>query len=705
MDRNKIKLNNVKSQREVNQDLYEKLSLSSSSRPLPYNNILKVVNENEQFNKERQESTKYRLVSTINGLFTNVLFNTTETNSWSTLNTPLFRDRSYPPNAVSINEAEDFTFAESIEEHLIERGGWFGYESPKRNEYYNREFTYMEPSKLKFDLVVKEGDENWGVTMTYPATRLDNELTQDGLDIISMKLVRVGGKDMTALAVPYRHNLSLGDNVKITNTDVDGTYQVQRVGLDNGDFKENYFVIDVPIENVVLNNSKFKKLYYNQECEYYFRVYKRLNNEVGEEISDKDFDKYPIAFSKNVYGDNVIQLATKKDVDLTGLVDNLGRPVSEIYLTTIKHNNKGFTNIKSGLLLNDIDGLGATKAIPDIRRIHNGVDTPFTTNTPLNDSVLIKDDEFIGDLVEYNKSLLTETVLARVNHRFNTTNRESNGITQAVSQTTTPGVETTNECVDIRAQYVPSTEKGKFIGSVCYETQDDTEKTEWFLLNDTFYSLYKGGGSNTSCSGGDNEKVGTLVDSFQFNGNTIYPGNGEEFRIYSNNHIVNGTSYTVYLVWEYMNGRNIGIINVYLICNSTAVQEEVPSDGEIIETETGLGVRQEGYMYQPFNRIKLRSFSEYIEYGDENTYGIPEYAEKLDDGRYIWRDMMDIGINDSTDYPFLNGTHYLHQDFTISLRRQDPFGEIGLQYKNFPSDISGIKLSNNKKINRSGDVC
>lgn len=123
-----------------------------------------------------------------------------------------------------------------------------------------------------------------------------------------------------------------------------------------------------------------------------------------------------------------------------------------------------------------------------------------------------------------------------------------------------------------------------------------------------------------------------------------------------------------------------------------------------------LGPRQEGYTYQPHNMIKIRDFSNYIEEGDKYTVGIPDYAINLGDDRYLWRDLLEIGFNESSekplDYPFLNGSHYMYQNYFLNVKRQDPFGNWGLYYNKFPNDPIGDKITDNFTIKSSGtDVC
>lgn len=130
---------------------------------------------------------------------------------------------------------------------------------------------------------------------------------------------------------------------------------------------------------------------------------------------------------------------------------------------------------------------------------------------------------------------------------------------------------------------------------------------------------------------------------------------------------------------------------------------------KVTTTSLLLGPRYEGYTYKPHHLIKIRNFSNFIEQGDSSTIGIPSYAEDLGDGRYLWRDFMDIGYNDGQgllDYPFLNGSHYIHNNICINGRRQDPFNKYNLYYNTFPRDIYGEEADNGDfKTNNGGDDC
>jgi hypothetical protein len=75
-----------------------------------------------------------------------------------------------------------------------------------------------------------------------------------------------------------------------------------------------------------------------------------------------------------------------------------------------------------------------------------------------------------------------------------------------------------------------------------------------------------------------------------------------------------------------------------------------------------------GYLYEPHHPIKIRTFSDYLEFGSkEFTDNVPGYAwfSEFEDTWY-WRDLYSYGFIDNdgigVDYPFLNGAHYPFKD-------------------------------------------
>jgi hypothetical protein len=603
IDRTKQRLAVENSKKSVNKDTLLKINVENKSRLLPTNEINKIVDVAERFNTERQRCTYYRIIGTINPLVSNPLFNLTDQfnldkYTLAGFNSYDFLDYSYPHDN-DVNDDGDLTFAKSIKKYLKEKDGWFGHYDPDVAKAALCVFYDMEPKRERFSFLpdtnpyhptVNQGMvKNWELTITYPKTMDKNhKMVKGGLLITEVLPVEVSTRNMTAIGVSCLHNLSIGDTVRITGTNgYNGDHTVTTLGLDNGDFENYYFVIDVPTTGTITSTSRIKRLVNGVESEYYFRRFRKIKTKLSPVIETDDYETYKAGFSENFFNDSLVQFVFNEEIDVSDLTDNLGRPLSELYFTTIKtDSNSLFSNISSGIETPFMEKLNTSgtnaflRDIPAINKIHNGGASPFQTHIPLENNITINNNnlingnnDFYGDLVEYNNSEIRETILAVVSHRFNTVSRETNS------------------------------------------------PLSYVLAKPANYSLTQ----------------------------------------------------------------------------------------PTLET-INLGPRQEGYMYQPHHLIKIREFSNYIEEGDKYTEGLPDYAINLGDERYLWRDLLDIGFNEgdekALDYPFLNGSHYMYQNYCFSVRRQDSFGYWGLYYGDFPSDQNGDRITDKFVIKTSDqDVC
>jgi len=601
MENSKQRLNIETSKLSVNNDTFIKLNLNNNEKLLPTNDINRVVNVAERFNTERQRCPYYRIIGTINPLVSNPLFNLSNSVlldkfTWAGFNSLDFLDFSYPRDN-DVNDDGDFVFSSSIDEYLKEKDGWFGHFDPDITKAAFCNYFDMEPKRERFSFLPDinpflgnantQPVKNWEITITYPKSKdVTHPMVNGGLLLIDTQTVEVSTKEMTAISSACKHNLNIGDTVRIIGTNgYNGDHTIISLGLNNGDYKEYYFVIDLPNTGSINNTSRFKRLVNGLESEYYFRKFRKIKTRESQFIETDDYETYQAGFSENFFNDEIIQLVFNEDVDVSELTDNLGRPLSEIYLTMVKTSSNGlFSNVSSGIETPFIDRLNSSnlidylRDIPAIGKIHNGGNLPFQTHTPLENNITINNNnnfvgnnEFYGDLVEYNKNELIEHVLSVVTHRFNTANRESTSpINYVVGPSPTP--------------------------------------------------------------------------------------------------------------------------------NDPPVTKQID-----------LGPRHEGYIYQPHYQLKIRNFSNYIEEGDEFTEGIPSYAIETEDGKIIWRDLLDIGFNDSEeqvlDYPFLNGVHYLYQNICFMVRRQDQYALWGLYYNKFPSDPVGDRITDKFIVKSDSDVC
>ena len=71
----KILLNKYRSKRSANTGMRLNIDLPRNSKILPIESVSATINEEELYQREKSECTKYRLVTTINPVCSNVLHN------------------------------------------------------------------------------------------------------------------------------------------------------------------------------------------------------------------------------------------------------------------------------------------------------------------------------------------------------------------------------------------------------------------------------------------------------------------------------------------------------------------------------------------------------------------------------------------------------------------------------------------------------
>ena len=94
-------------------------------------------------------------------------------------------------------------------------------------------------------------------------------------------------------------------------------------------------------------------------------------------------------------------------------------------------------------------------------------------------------------------------------------------------------------------------------------------------------------------------------------------------------------------------------------------------DQNVVDFNGATANNKMGLLYQPHYRIKLRQLSEYVEISNtKNIADLPDNAKYFpDEGIWKWRDLFDHGYIDEdgngTDYPFVNGQHYVKTDLNF----------------------------------------
>jgi hypothetical protein len=140
------------------------------------------------------------------------------------------------------------------------------------------------------------------------------------------------------------------------------------------------------------------------------------------------------------------------------------------------------------------------------------------------------------------------------------------------------------------------------------------------------------------------------------------------------NRVQNGVTYNFYYNQDYNFGDSFP--GDFCEWNDITQQETVLSEyyhkfvynPSVFDIQTSY-TSPVGFYYKTHNKIKVRSFSDYVEEGNlQNTDSIPNYAfYSQNSGNFLWRDIYEYGFIDTdgegVNYPFMNGIHYPYQNF------------------------------------------
>lgn len=608
--------------------------------------------------------------------------------------------------------------------------------SPKFNQYRNR---------LEY---------NWDICITYPADKDDQHpLVKNGLLIATVKKISgYNGHDILLFRTFTKHGLSQGDSIYLYYSAGDDKFERASVNVNVtslGDLSKNnqeyyFYITDMTLihdalgdgywydnsgnwlkNDTQINNAfnsmifSFKRVYNGRESEYYFRKFRKLPNFkrnpalLTEDIArnkdkfndfiqnDTNFanERYKLAFANTIYGDEVSQMTYSDDIDIENIVDNLGRPLTEVYITVIK-TNRGFDKFYNGEPNNKdvefshcfgpvISGvnfeMGQTefsakkwidkrRKLSDILTISScdfdleGYDnfTESLDKDDIKEGLTSDKDFFYGDLVEYNVSECRERKIADIQHRFNTYQRDFGKL----------GEEKTLSYQEIEGD---DYDKGDF-------KIINTEISEALLRPEGYY--YQPHYRIPLRS------LGTLNQASHW---TMKVKKAEP----------KSTSQGMMIRIQTRLEHHLAAGDIFYICDP---YDESWTTFTVVYVENSTT-----FMFSPFirdeNGIIDEKFSNWVKLCDifnANTEDkryklyrhndeIPIYAEKVGRNNFLWRNVLRVGnsnVEGLPEYPFANGRFYIHRPIDFFLKRQDPHGYNGLYAKDLtPNDIAGKKLA------------
>ena len=500
-------------------------------------------------------------------------------------------------------------------------------------------------------------------------------------------------------------------------------------------------------------NLSYKKVVNDIECEYYIRIFSKIPNfknasadtsneyqiyknnaEVLHTYQDKEYDFEShvsrLAFAKNIYTDEVGEVVFTDDINIANLKDNLGRPLSSIYMTIVK-NNKGykewyaydlkdknkwseneitadtveyshcFGKITCGIETSQesitkkfkqpIASIYTLSSNPNDDGYKNfGYDVELLNGERNNGNYYITNNEiwfdfdkhYYGDLCYYDNYNAIERSIQPVMHRFNTAQRESMQAAEGAAKYYENFIYDEIALDDYDAS-------GNFeLDSLLKYNENDkkaNEKYEGYYYNPHYEIRLR-----------TFDKIQTQFPDF-LTIKSLVKINDNSYRITTleNHYLSIGDKSMIY---DKINRR-------YYHCNTIA------SENDTYRTFTC-------QIFDESGQNEVNDIPDMLN-GDENlknydlfkldNLNVPSYATVLKDGtcRVIWRDILNNGFNLADDtveeYPFTNGAFYINKRIDLFVRRQDPFGWYGLR----SDDLQGIEIEkeNDNYVKDKDIVC
>lgn len=464
---------------------------------------------------------------------------------------------------------------------------------------------------------------------------------------------------------------------------------------------------------------RFAKISGGMECQYYVRKFKKLPNlrkirqELTKEIcedktkfeayieencstQDKkmlQFSKeiYPLAFAKTIYNDQISQVTFTDTIDVSEIRDHLGMPITTIYATIIKRNKghelwykkepklntKNLENIEyshcfgpvsCGFTMhsekNDSAVLVDRKTCGDVTTITNDVNS--SESNPIETNITIDDDEFYGDIVEFDNYTLSETVLSDVCFRFNTLQRETD-----FSQLGKDDLhydefkydEITSDDYDLDGFKIKN-----------IKPKNVTIRKEGYYYKAHYPIHLRDVGRMIQAS---NQRL--LIKKA-----SVIQAGGLKMIITTKNR--SGAIAGDVLILKWFTKENDVIKNY----RSHLIVDNVLSQTTFITSFQKTNNESTNIPKPDVNDIVLGLNGGAYKLLFKNM-SIPSYAVEVSDNLFVWREVLnsgDVNSKNIKEYPFANNHFYINEGINFFLKRQDPYGYNGLLNKDlFPCDI------------------
>lgn len=468
----------------------------------------------------------------------------------------------------------------------------------------------------------------------------------------------------------------------------------------------------------------FRRVVNGVECKYYVRKFSRLPNFKFKDEEVNDYTLYgkkippgeesliqrfsrpgnentynksrkPINFESHIsklgfantsYGDDSVEIVFTDDIDTSYLKDNLGRPLSDVYLTIIK-NNMGykkwygidevinlrdyeieyshcFGKINSSFVLSDyfrefykISPLNSN--LFDVRDLtvddNKGLIKKTNNNEYTDEIEFDKDYEYYGDICCYSPVDCDEQIIQNAMCRFNTAQRElSYYHSEAYSFFSTlyhDEIRDTENSLTFEEARGGDPYDAFNNGSLNHTTKDEYKNMSSFIEGYFYQPHYRVPLKTVSQTLNTDNAIKYEITDIKKSGAT---NDGNQLflikTLIDNNFLKNEKS-----VLYKRSTNEYFYLTVYDIYSSFAFRAVVNNEnGDYLNDIDG-----------------IENFDDFVVV--KKHYETPEYAKLIKDGscRYCWRNVISNGIeSDDKVYPFTNGAFYITKQINFFLRRQ-----------------------------------
>ena len=539
------------------------------------------------------------------------------------------------------------------------------------------------------------------------------------------------------------------------------------------DTKGNKYPI-LPNKKVCLEQKdiSYKKVVEGEELEYYFRIFSKIPNwkfadkepteyEMYKEGSDlisryqsyeNDFESHVsrLAFSKNIYGDDISEIVFSDNIDLSNLKDNLGRPLSEIYLTIIK-NNIGykqwynehncssqdvefshcfgklncafrlsnhavpFTEYVNVTTINSLESSEFSKKGLDIDNINENGQSFYTIGNRVNDEIQYRSKKnltkvyeiyngrerlyqtfsngdiegnkhFYGDLCCYSTKLLDEQSIQMINFRFNTAQREWDSTS-------------THRPFALDAQSTDSDEQQQTA------TTDNQQQTATTV--DPFRYIYN---EEINTDDYDLENFNCTIEEIQnpnrLEGYCYVPHYKIQIHTFDDEIKTDKPNYVPIKNYNINNDGTISCLTRnYHYFNQNDIVYFSTFDGDCFQYQVTSIENSKRFVCEPLEFAHQVTSQNKIHRLFKSYDDTPSYATLSNDGsaHFSWREFIKNGFdteNKVEQYPFMNNALYVNKNINLFVQRQDPDDVGHIRHASpFPTDAETNKLTNIKENN------